>query len=238
LKAHQPYVHIYSRQFVIEIMVGKFITLEGGEGVGKTTQLKVVQSTLQHAGLNVVMTREPGGTMRAERIRELLLARDDEPMPSSCELLLMFAARATHLHNVIKPALQRGDWVICDRFTDASYAYQGYGRGLPLEHIRELEHMVHADIQPDMTLLLDAPIELGMQRAHQRSINAAQQTDRFEAEQQAFFERVRAGYNIRASEHPARFRIIDASQSVAVVSDAIREVVMQFVRVAGLNTHE
>jgi len=210
-------------------MSGKFITLEGGEGVGKSTQLKVVQATLQQAGLNVVMTREPGGTERAERIRELLLARDSEPMPSSCELLLMFAARATHLHNVIKPALQRGDWVVCDRFTDASYAYQGYGRGLPIEDIRELERMVHGDMQPDMTLLLDAPVELGMQRAQKRSASGAQETDRFETEQLSFFERVRLGYNIRAGEHAARFRIIDASQPLEAVSDSIRSVIMQFV---------
>jgi len=213
-------------------MPGKFITLEGGEGVGKSTQLKVVQATLQQAGLNVVMTREPGGTPRAEQIRQLLLARDTEPMPPSCELLLMFAARATHLHNVIKPALQRGEWVVCDRFTDASYAYQGYGRGLPLEDIRELEHMVHGDIQPDMTLLLDAPAQLGMQRARQRSATGEQETDRFETEQLAFFERVRLGYNIRAGEHASRFRIIDASQSLEAVSNSIREVVMQFVQVS------
>ncbi|HEX2584833.1 MAG TPA: dTMP kinase [Steroidobacteraceae bacterium] len=211
-------------------MSGKFITLEGGEGVGKTTQLKVVEATLQQAGLNVIMTREPGGTERAEHIRELLLARDTEPMPPSCELLLMFAPRATHLHNVIKPALQRGDWVVCDRFTDASYAYQGYGRGLSIEDIRELERMVHDDIQPDMTLLLDAPVELGMQRAQQRSASGAQETDRFEAEQLGFFERVRLGCNIRAGEHAARFRIIDASQPLDNVSAAIRTVVMQFIQ--------
>jgi len=210
-------------------MLGKFITLEGGEGVGKSTQLKVVQAILRQAGLPVVMTREPGGTERAERIRELLLARDKEPMPPSCELLLMFAARATHLHNVIKPALQRGDWVVCDRFTDASYAYQGYGRGLPIEDIRELERIVHSDIQPDLTLLLDAPVTLGMQRAQQRSASGTQETDRFETEQLAFFERVRLGYNIRAGEHASRFRIIDASQPLDTVSQAISDVINQFV---------
>src|SRR5690242_18616665 len=129
-------------------MTGKFITLEGGEGVGKTTQLNVIQSTLQSVGIKMVMTREPGGTGRAERIRELLLSREDEPMPPICELLLMFAARATHLHNVIVPALRRGEWVVCDRFTDASYAYQGYGRGLSLRHIQQLENMVQQDLQP------------------------------------------------------------------------------------------
>ncbi len=209
--------------------IGKFITLEGGEGVGKTTQLNVVQSTLQNSGFTVLMTREPGGTPRAERIRELLLTRDNEPMPPSCELLLMFASRATHLHNVIVPALQRGEWVVCDRFTDATYAYQGYGRGISLDHIQQLERMVQQDIQPDMTLLLDAPVELGMQRAQQRNASGEKQIDRFETEQLAFFERVRAGYQARALAHPQRFRVIDASQPLSGVSAAIKEAVMQFV---------
>ena len=208
---------------------GKFITLEGGEGVGKTTQLNVVQSTLQAAGFTVLMTRAPGGTPRAEKIRELLLTRDSESMPPSCELLLMFAARATHLHNMIIPALQRGEWVVCDRFTDASYAYQGYGRGLPLEQIRQLELIVQHDLQPDMTLLLDAPVDIGMQRAQQRAARSAQHADRFEAEQAAFFERVRAGYRARAAAEPRRFRVIDASHPLDVVSAAIKNVVMQFI---------
>jgi dTMP kinase len=212
------------------ITPGKFITLEGGEGVGKTTQLSVVQSTLQAAGIEVVMTREPGGTPRAERIRELLLARDSEPMPSSCELLLMFAARATHLHNVIRPALQRGDWVVCDRFTDASYAYQGFGRGLPLDHIQQLEGIVQEGLQPDMTLLLDAPVELGMQRAQQRSAAGVQQTDRFETEQLAFFERVRSGYYARATAHPHRFKVVDASLSLSEVSASIKNIMDQFIQ--------
>lgn len=209
---------------------GKFITLEGGEGVGKTTQLKVVQETLQAAGISVVMTREPGGTPRAERIRELLLMRDGESMPASCELLLMFAARSAHLHNVIIPALQRGDWVVCDRFTDASYAYQGYGRGMLLEYIQQLEQMVQQGLQPDMTLLLDAPVELGMQRAYQRSASGAQQADRFEMEQHAFFERVRAGYQARAAADLQRFRVIDASLSLDAVSKSVMEAVMQFIQ--------
>jgi len=210
--------------------LGKFITLEGGEGVGKTTQLKVVQSTLQDAGLTVIMTREPGGTPRAERIRELLLGHDAESMSPTCELLLMFAARATHLHNAIIPALQRGEWVVCDRFTDASYAYQGYGRGLSLDHIQQLEVMVQKGLQPDMTLLLDAPVELGMQRAQQRSSSGEKDTDRFETEQLAFFERVRTGYLVRAAAHPKRFKLIDATQSLQGVSDSIRDVITQFVR--------
>ncbi len=218
--------------------LGRFITLEGGEGVGKTTQLNVVQSTLEAAGIVVTMTREPGGTQRAERIRELLLVRDSEPMPPTCELLLMFAARATHLHNVIIPALQRAEWVVCDRFTDASYAYQGYGRGLSLEHIQQLESMVQQGLQPDMTLLLDAPVELGMQRAQQRSISGTKPTDRFEIEQQAFFDRVRAGYLARAAAHPQRFKIVDASKSLDDVSNAIRQVVMQFIATSQVSDRE
>lgn len=209
---------------------GKFITLEGGEGVGKTTQLKVVQQTLQAAGIDVVMTREPGGTPRAEHIRQMLLARDGEAMPASCELLLMFAARATHLHNVINPALQRGEWVVCDRFTDASYAYQGYGRGMPIDYIQQLERMVQQDLRPGMTLLLDAPVELGMQRAQQRHASGTQAMDRFEDEQQAFFERVRNGYLARAGAEPQRFRVIDATLPLDAVSESVKQAVMQFIR--------
>ena len=211
-------------------MTGKFITLEGGEGVGKTTQLKVLQSILEEAGVRVVMTREPGGTERAERIRELLLTKSDEPMPSACELLLMFAARSTHLHNVIIPAIKRGDWVVCDRFTDASYAYQGYGRGVSLEHIRQLEDMVQQGLQPDLTLLLDAPVELGMARARQRHASGQQEQDRCEREQRDFFERVSRGYHARAKEYPERFKIIDASLSLDAVSNAIKNVMINFVR--------
>jgi dTMP kinase len=209
---------------------GKFITLEGGEGAGKTTQLNAIRAELVAAGLQVVVTREPGGTPRAERIREMVLTPDSEAMPQSCELLLVFAARSTHLHNVILPALARGDWVLCDRFTDASYAYQGYGRGVPLEHIAALELLVQQGLQPDLTLLLDAPVELAMQRAHQR--NAAQGqglVDRFEIEQQAFFERVRAGYRARAAAEQERFRVIDASRSLDAVSASVREAIKQFI---------
>lgn len=215
---------------------GKFITLEGGEGVGKTTQLKVVQHTLQAAGLNVVMTREPGGTARAERIRQLLLQHDDEAMPPVCELLLMFAARATHLHNVIIPALQRGEWVVCDRFTDASYAYQGYGRGMPLEYIQQLEHMVQAELQPHMTVLLDAPVTVGMQRARERHASGVQTMDRFETEQQAFFERVRNGYLLRAAAEPQRFRVIDASLALDEVSSLVKDAVLQFIHTSCMPT--
>jgi dTMP kinase len=209
---------------------GKFITLEGGEGTGKSTQVDAVRAVLAAAGLDVVVTREPGGTPRAEKIRELLLARSEEAMPESCELLLMFAARATHLHNLILPSLQRGAWVVCDRFTDASYAYQGHGRGQSLQHITQLEEWVQQGLQPDLTLLLDAPVELGMQRARQRNLAKGQGSgDRFEAEQNAFFERVRQGYLKRAHADRGRFRIIDASQSLGDVTNQVRTLIRQFI---------
>jgi dTMP kinase len=209
--------------------LGKFITLEGGEGVGKSTQLDAVRTELQTAGVEVIVTREPGGTPRAEKIRELLLERSTESMPESCELLLMFAARATHLHNLILPSLQRGAWVVCDRFTDASFAYQGYGRGLSLEQITQLESWVQRGVQPDLTLLLDAPVELAMQRARARNEALGQGAgDRFEVEQNAFFERVRQGYHARAAADAARFRIIDASQPLSVVTQSVRATIQTF----------
>ena len=215
----------------MSIYTGKFITLEGGEGAGKSTQLSVIKSEIEQAGIEVVVTREPGGTPRAEAIRQLLLTRDTEPMPESCELLLMFAARATHLHNLIVPALRRGAWVVCDRFTDASYAYQGYGRGLSLEQIRNLEQWVQQDIRPDLTLLLDVSVEVAMQRARLR--NQAQglgEGDRFEIEQSAFFERVRHGYLQRAQAEPNRFKVVDASLDIDRVSEATRRVVRDFIQ--------
>ncbi|HTE42774.1 MAG TPA: dTMP kinase, partial [Steroidobacteraceae bacterium] len=148
---------------------GYFITFEGGEGVGKSTQISAVRKLLEASGYEVIMTREPGGTERAERIRELLLTPTTEPMPQVCELLLVFAARATHIENVIRPALTRGACVICDRFTDATYAYQGAGRQLPPADIEVLEQLVQRDLRPDLTLLLDAPLELSMQRARERN---------------------------------------------------------------------
>jgi len=200
---------------------GKFITIEGGEGVGKSTQIAGVRDYLAARGLDVVMTREPGGTPRAERIRELLLQTGDETMPPICELLLMFAARATHLANLIEPALARGDWVVCDRFTDATYAYQGKGRGLPLEHIAALEHIVQGNLQPDLTILLDAPLDISAARAQQR--NAARgASDRFELEQREFFERVRVGYLERAHAAPNRFAVVDASTDRETVAGDIQ----------------
>jgi len=210
--------------YPLAAMNGKFITIEGGEGVGKSTQISALRDLLVSRGMAVVVTREPGGTPRAERIRELLLETSEEAMPPLCELLLMFAGRSTHIENVIRPALQRGIWVICDRFTDATYAYQGGGRGMNLDQIESLERWVQQDLRPDLTLLLDAPVEIGAQRAavrnEQRGI-----IDRFEHEQKDFFERVRAAYLRRAAAEPQRFAVIDASVDRDVVTASIRTAV-------------
>jgi dTMP kinase len=206
---------------------GKFITVEGGEGVGKTTQLVVAREVLAASGLECIMTREPGGTPRAERIRELLLTPTEEPMPPTCELLLMFAARSTHLENVIKPALERGAWVVSDRFTDATYAYQGAARGTPVADIALLEDLVQRSLRPDLTFLLDAPVEVALERARQR--NQGQQTDRFELERASFFEQVRSGYLARAAQEPQRFRVVDASRALADVSATMRSLLAAYV---------
>jgi dTMP kinase len=201
-------------------LTGKFITFEGGEGVGKSTQLQRIAAWLQASGVDVVTTREPGGTPRAEQLREILLKRGEEPMPPSCELLLMFAARATHLANLIEPAIARGAWVLCDRFTDATYAYQGGGRGVPERAIDALVAIVHPQRQPDLTVLLDAPVDIGLTRAGRR--NGSDGPDRFETERREFFERVRAGYLSRAARYPQRFRIVDAAGDMDMVEGAIR----------------
>jgi dTMP kinase len=208
-------------------LAGKFITFEGGEGVGKSTQLQRVATWLCSRGLEVVMTREPGGTPRAERLRAILLERGDEPMPVSCELLLMFAARATHLANRIEPAVARGAWVLCDRFTDATYAYQGGGRGVPERDIDALVSIVHPGRQPDLTVLLDAPVDIGLGRAGRR--NGSDGPDRFETERREFFERVRARYLARAEREPRRFRVVDASGDVETVEAAIRAILERLV---------
>ena len=202
-------------------MTGRFITFEGGEGVGKTTQLQRAAAWLRAAGREVVVTREPGGTPRAEQLRQVLLERSDEPMPRSCELLLMFAARASHLANLIEPAVARGAWVLCDRFTDATYAYQGAGRGVPDDDIDALVRIVHPHRQPDLTVLLDAPVEVGMRRACAR--NGSEGPDRFESERSEFFERVRSCYLGRAAREPGRFRIVDASRGPDEVEAGVRE---------------
>ena len=203
---------------------GKFITLEGIEGVGKSTQVAVVCEWLQAQGLDVVVTREPGGTLLAERLRALLLATDLPAMSHLTELLLMFAARAEHLAQVILPALARGAWVVSDRFHDASYAYQGSGRGVAEATIKTLDALVVGPHQPDLTLLLDAPVPLALGRAAAR-VGAP---DRFEVERVDFFERVRNCYLARAQADPVRFRVLDAGGSVAQVATAVRQILREF----------
>lgn len=190
----------------------RFISLEGGEGAGKSTVLAALREVLQETGSDVVSTREPGGTPLAEQIRGLLLDTHHEPPTTDTELLLVFAARAQHVRETILPALQRGAWVISDRFTDASYAYQGAARGGDPEFIAELERRV-VGIAPALTLLLDVPVAIGLERARGRGA-----VDRIEAEREDFFERVRAGYLARAAAEPQRFRVIDATQAPEIVA--------------------
>jgi len=203
-------------------MRGRFITIEGGEGAGKSTMMDRMVAWLENAGHRVVRTREPGGTHLAEKLREILLDRNNIFLSGRAELLLMFAARAQHLEELIRPALDRGDWVLCDRFTDATWAYQGGGRGLPLHEIESLETLVHGDLQPDLTLLLDLPVELGLKRAAERS-----QADRFEQESTVFFEKVRDAYLERAEAAPERFAVIDAARSMEEVWSQIDSVLRE-----------
>lgn len=203
---------------------GKFITLEGAEGVGKTTNREFIRHCIEMSDHSVIVTREPGGTPLAEQIRSLLLeCRDEGGMASDTELLLMFAARAEHLARVIRPALDAGQWVLCDRFTDATYAYQGGGRGIPNSRIAALEEWVQSELRPDLTLLLDLPVTEGLQRAGKRST-----PDRFESEQVAFFERVRQAYLALAEQHPQRYRVIDAAQPLEIVQQRIGDVLTRF----------
>jgi len=197
-------------------VTGLFITLEGPEGAGKSTNREYLAERLREQGIDVVMTREPGGTPLAERIRELLLAPSDETMAADTELLLMFAARAQHLAEVIRPALARGAVVLCDRFTDATYAYQGGGRGLSVERIATLESFVQGALRPDLTLVFDLPVEVGLARAAARG-----RLDRFEQEGQGFFEAVRQAYLQRAAQHPQRYSLLDAAQSLEAVQRSI-----------------
>ncbi len=196
---------------------GRFITLEGIEGAGKSTVATVVQRRLEARGIPCVRTREPGGAPIAERMRGLLLDRGNAGMADTAELLLMFAARAEHLDKTIRPALARGAWVVCDRFTDATYAYQGGGRGLDSAPIATLEQLVQGDLRPDLTLLLDLDPALGLARARGRS-----SPDRFEREAQAFFERVRACYLSRAQCAPERYRVIDAAAAMGEVAQRVQ----------------
>ena len=201
---------------------GRFITLEGIEGVGKSTQVTHLSAALKERGIEHVVTREPGGTPLAEKIRRLVLQSDGETVPPSAELLLMFAARAVHLNNLIQPSLKAGRWVICDRFTDATYAYQGGGRGMDTAEIVRLEAMVQGSLRPDLTLLLEAPVAQSLQRARKR--NSDTPTDRFETERSEFFERVAAAYRARAESQPQRVVRIDAALSAEEVTSSILDV--------------
>ena len=198
-------------------MSGRFITIEGIEGVGKTTNIEFIHSLLKGAGRDVVLTREPGGTPIGEDVRGLLLGHKHDGMSDDTELLLMFAARAEHLDNVLRPALADDKDVLCDRFTDATYAYQGGGRGIAVEHIAVLENWVQGELRPNLTLLLDVPVAVGLERAGKRSA-----PDRFEKEKHDFFERVREMYLRRAKAEPKRYRIINASQPLDDVQSQIR----------------
>ena len=199
---------------------GKFITVEGIEGVGKSTNIGFIREAIEARGLRVSTTREPGGTPMAEEIRGLLLDHGDEPVPNIVELLLMFAARGLHVNNVIKPALEEGTWVICDRFTDTSRAYQGAGRGFPLSDINRLADWVHGDLQPDLTVLLDAPVETGIGRAGQRG-----EPDRIEKEKADFFARARECYLSLAAAEPERFAVVDANREKAAVRATIDAII-------------
>ena len=196
-------------------MKAQLITLEGIEGVGKSTHISTICEFLQNRGISLVNTREPGGTVLGEKLRNLLLA---DNMCDDTELLLMFAARAEHLQQIIRPALTRDQWVVCDRFTDASYAYQGGGRGMDKQRIAALETWVQGDLRPDLTLIFDAPVDIALKRAKQRS-----QADRFEREKLNFFNRVRDIYLQRATENPNRYHIINAAMSLNEVTENLKD---------------
>lgn len=196
---------------------GRFITVEGIEGTGKSTNIDFITGLLEARGVTVVTAREPGGTPMAERIRALLLEHGNEPMPDIAELLLFFASRSLHLNNAIRPALADGKWVVCDRFTDATRAYQGSGRGLARERIETLAEWVQEGLEPDLTILLDAPAELGVERARARG-----EADRLDSQTLAFYQRARDAYLALAAAHPERFTVIDASKPLDAVQGQIR----------------
>jgi dTMP kinase len=204
-------------------MSGRFITVEGTEGAGKTSNIAFLKASLEAAGKTVVMTREPGGTPLGEAVRDLLLSHRGDGMAADTELLLMFAARAEHLAHCIRPALARGQWVLCDRFTDATYAYQGGGRGIDVDRIAVLEHWVQGNLRPDLTIVLDVPVEAGLARAGKRSA-----PDRFEREERAFHEAVRTAYREIAAREPARVQVVDAAQTLACVQADLRRVLDGF----------
>ncbi len=203
---------------------GLFITVEGTEGVGKSTNMAFIETWLKEAGKEIVVTREPGGTELGEKLRNVLLDAKEQSMCDDTELLLMFAARAQHIQQVIQPALGAGKWVLCDRFTDATYAYQGGGRGIDISRIAQLEQWVQGDLRPDMTLILDLPVDVGLERAGKRS-----EPDRFELEKHDFFNKVRDTYLSRAAEQPQRYRVIDASSTIADVQQSIQTVLEKMV---------
>jgi dTMP kinase len=205
---------------------GLFLTLEGIEGAGKSTIAELIGSSLTRDGITVRLTREPGGTPLAERVRRIVLERGTESVSPMTETLLMFAARALHVENVIRPALARGEWVVCDRFTDATRAYQGGGRGVNLGLIDALAGAVHGALEPDCTLLLDLPVEAGLARARSRQGTTAT-ADRFEAENVAFFERVRAAYRALAAREPGRIRVIDAAAPLPEVERRVAEILAE-----------
>ncbi len=208
-------------------MPGKFITLEGGEGAGKTTCLKHIEKRIKEAGIDLCVTREPGGTRTGEKIREILLDRGNFDILDETELLLMFAARSQHLNELIKPALAADTWVLCDRFTDATYAYQGGGREIDVQRIAELEQWVQQGLKPDLTLLLDLPVEVGLERAGQRST-----PDRFESENIAFMQRMRSSYLEIARREPDRVKVIDSSQPLESVLSQIDRILTEMLHSA------
>ena len=204
-------------------MSGKFITIEGTEGAGKSTNLSSIEKVLNDFDISYIVTREPGGTAVGEELRSVLLKNESINISGQTELLLMFASRMQHINDVIKPALKLNKWVICDRFTDASYAYQGYGRQLNLSFISSLENLVHPDLQPDLTLILDVPVNIAMGRVHDRG-----NLDRFEREDITFFNRVRAGYKEIAKNNIDRCREIDASKDLAEVQAEVMQIIRDF----------
>lgn len=204
-------------------MNAKFISIEGIEGAGKSTQISFIQQFLEQHGKRVVVTREPGGTELGEQIRDLLLTPRDTGMSHDAELLLMFAARAEHIHQVIKPALQRGDWVLCDRFVDATFAYQGGGRGISAERIQTVSDWTLNTLKTDLTLLFDLPVAVGQQRVVKRQ----QQKDRFEQEKADFFQQIRDCYLQRAADEPDRIRTIDASHDIDTIQQQLRDILTE-----------
>ena len=207
------------------MQTAKFITIEGIEGAGKSTHIEFIQSYLSSKGIEVLITREPGGTPLSEDIRQLLLKQSAEPMDITAELLLVFAARAQHLTTVILPALGRGQWVLCDRFTDATYAYQGGGRGVPMEVINTLENLVQGDLRPDLTLILDIDVDTGLARVGKRGAK-----DRFEVEKNDFFEAVRHCYLQRADGDNQHYQVINAGLPLVSVQNEIRNILNDYLK--------